>query len=71
MATLLVRSTSEGRAGYYEGARGIKLNTMDVFIVYFKSNKVYVLHRWLAIAYLCIVFVAVSLPGSPASGGVP
>ena len=58
MATLLVQSTSERRIGYYGRAREIKL-TLDVLIVYFKSNKVSVLHRWLAIAHLCIVFVAV------------
>ena len=44
---------------------------MDFQIVYSKSNKVFVMHRRLAIAHLCIVLGAVWPPGSPASGVDP
>ena len=47
-------------------AIGIKL-TMVFQIVYSKSNRVFVMYRWLAISHLCIVIGAVWPPGSPAS----
>ena len=42
-------------------AIGIKL-MMDFQIVHSKSNRVFVMYRWLAISHLCIVIGAVWPP---------
>ena len=58
MLTLLVQSISEERFGYYGWA--VNKTHIRCFIVYFISNRVSVLHRWLAIAHL--VLYCSSLP---------